>query len=834
MGANQTLTERDQARADADQTASDSDQAAADSDQAAAERDQAASDRDLVHGGDPAVHSLTRDVRDRSADQRERGAERRTGAAADRDGVADARDLAALARDEAAELHDRQLAERDAGGAADARAKRLGASENRTRGAAERLAAAESRARVALDREYAAHDREQSARDRSQAREDSDALLAQLTAIETEEGAARGRAEEALRESEERYRLLAENSSDVIRRISSDAIVSYVSPASRSVLGYEPEELVGRGYSWGIHPEDEALVRDAVGAFMAGSGDTATYEYRTRRQDGTYVWVESRMRRLSSPGAGAPGEFQSATRDISERKRADAETERAQEEAERANRAKSEFVSRMSHELRTPLNAIIGFSQVLALHPLSVRQHEEVEHILKAGKHLLELINDVLDISRIEAGGLEPSPELVPVAETVREALALVAPLAAQRDVRISAGMRLGDDRHVNADRRLLAQVLLNLLSNAIKYNREGGRVDVSLSTTENGRIRMLVADTGPGIEPELLTRVFEPFDRLGAEYTDIPGSGLGLTLSKALVEAMGGSIAVQSTLGRGSTFTVELEAAQAPDRAAEVTPLSAPPVTGGELGVDPRRILYIEDNLSNLRLVERILESQTAVELIPAMQGTLGLELARQHQPDLIVLDVHLPDMPGIEVLRRLKAQEDTHDIPVVVLSADASEQQIKALREAGACNYITKPLDVRRFLGVLAANLNAPERPHAPDLHARIMIIDDVQANVALLKTLLCSWGYDNLVCTTDSSTVLRLRREQEPDLLLLDLQMPSPDGYEVMQALGKTDIPILVLTANLSEDARMQARDLGANDFANKPFDHDELRRQIASLL
>jgi PAS domain S-box-containing protein len=696
------------------------------------------------------------------------------------------------------------------------------------------VSAAESRAHAVSDREHAADDREQAARDRSQAHEDHNALVAQLTVIETEEGTARRRAEQALRESEERYRLLAENSSDVIRRISSDAIVSYVSPASSPVFGYQPEEMVGRPYSWGIHPDDRDAVRDALAAFMAGSLDTVTHEYRARRRDGTYVWVESRMRRLSGPEAGAQGEFQSATRDISERKDADAETKRAREEAERANRAKSEFVSRMSHELRTPLNAIIGFGQVLDLQSLSVRQHEEVEHILKAGRHLLELINDVLDISRIEAGRLKLVSEPVLVAETIREALALVAPIAAQRNVDVSADMRIGDDRHVQADRRLLAQVLLNLLSNAIKYNREGGRVHVSFSAAESGRIRILVVDTGTGIEPELLTRLFEPFDRLGAEYTDIQGSGLGLTLSKTLVEAMGGSIAVQSTLGSGSTFTVELEGAEAPDLAALVSSLITPPsVTDAELGLDHLRILYIEDNLANLTLVERILDRQAWVDLIPAMQGRLGLELARDHQPDLIVLDVHLPDLPGLEVLRRLKAQEDTHDIPVVVLSADASVEQIKALRDAGACDYLTKPLDVRRFLQVLAANLSVGDHPHAPNLHARIVIVDDVEGNVVLLKTLLGAWGYDNLLCTTDSAEALQLCLAHETDLLLLDLEMPSPDGYEVMQALREADVPILVLTAHLSEDARTRARDLGASDFASKPFDHDELRRQITSL-
>jgi signal transduction histidine kinase/DNA-binding response OmpR family regulator len=543
------------------------------------------------------------------------------------------------------------------------------------------------------------------------------------------------------------------------------------------------------------------------------------------------------------PGRGPPelaklaGSFNAMARSLED---GQARLQEATVRADEANLAKSEFLSRMSHELRTPLNAIIGYGQVLELQLVDERHHQDVEHVLKAGRHLLALINDVLDISRIEAGELTLSAEPVAVAETVEEVLALVAPTAEQRGVHLGVDLSgLDDDAHVYADRRLLAQVLLNLLSNAIKYNREGGRVDVAFATADDGRIRTLVADTGHGIPQAKLARLFEPFDRLGAEYTEVEGTGLGLALAKRLVEAMGGSIDVHSEPGQGTTFIVELAAVAAPDAGARTKAgAAARPVTGRELGHRARRILYIEDNLSNLTLVERILEQQPDVEVIPAMQGTLGLELAREHHPDLIVLDLHLPDVPGAEVLRRLKGEAETRDIPVVVLSADASKNQIQRVLEAGASYYLTKPLDVREFLDVLAANLLDRDALLVSELHgARIVIVDDVPTNVSLLAMILADWGYHNLVTTTDSSEAIALCLEQPPDLLLLDLQMPSPDGYEVMRTLGQRrngDLPILVLTADLTEEVKRRARALGANDFINKPFNFGELRQQVNDLL
>jgi signal transduction histidine kinase/ActR/RegA family two-component response regulator len=379
----------------------------------------------------------------------------------------------------------------------------------------------------------------------------------------------------------------------------------------------------------------------------------------------------------------------------------------ARETAEKASRAKSEFLSRMSHELRTPLNAILGFGQLLELDDLTERQRENVKYILKGGGHLLELINEVLELARIEAGQLALSPEPVALTETVNETIALIQPLARAQGISLNTELGcLGAEVHVHADRQRLKQILLNLLSNAIKYNRPHGRVEVSAANVAPGRLRISVADTGIGIDPDHLARVFEPFDRLGAESGEVEGTGLGLALSKRLIEAMGGSIAFDSEPGAGSTFSLDLALADPPGLGE-----NRPHVVDEDLVDTPagerRLVLYIEDNLSNVTLVERILELQPGLELLPAMQGRLGLDLAREHRPALIMLDLHLPDMGGDEVLRRLRSEPETSEIPVVVLSADASKRQIQRLLDLGASDYLTKPLAVQRFREVVEAHL-------------------------------------------------------------------------------------------------------------------------------
>lgn len=386
--------------------------------------------------------------------------------------------------------------------------------------------------------------------------------------------------------------------------------------------------------------------------------------------------------------------------------------ELARAEADRANQAKSEFLSRMSHELRTPLNAILGFAQLLEMDSLSPEQREGVAHILKAGRHLLDLINEVLDIARIEAGRIALSPEPVRVREVLAEAFALVQPLAAEWNGSCTlVPPRCDGDPFVLADRQRLKQVLLNLFANAVKYNREGGSVTATCKVVPE-RLRISVVDTGPGIAPEQIPHLFVPFNRLEADGTGVEGTGLGLALSRRLVEAMGGAIGVESTPGEGSTFWIELPLAQGAAAPTEAKAIAdgQPPGPETDAPAVVRTILYIEDNLSNVNLIERVLARRRGVRLLTAMQGGLGLDLAREHHPDLILLDLHLPDLPGDEVLRRLQSAAATREIPVVVISADATRGQRERLLSAGAQAYLAKPIDIRQLLEVVDAMVQAP----------------------------------------------------------------------------------------------------------------------------
>ncbi len=473
--------------------------------------------------------------------------------------------------------------------------------------------------------------------------------------------------------------------------------IVFVNPAFTQVTGYTSEEVLGKTPRILQGPKTDRTIMDDVRARLT-KGEEFEGEVVNYRKDGSefiLAWNISPIRDED----GRITHFIGFQRDSTERYHAAAALLQAKEKAGRANRAKSEFLSRMSHELRTPLHAILGFAQLLQMDSPNAEDAESVGQIVRAGNHLLGLINEVLDIARVEAGKLALSPEPVNVRETLVEALSLVKPMAADRSVHLEP--LAGDlDCEVLSSAQRFRQVILNLLSNAVKFNRKEGTVAVSCEKVEDC-LRITVADTGRGISSENIARLFVPFERLDTGDMIIEGAGLGLSLSKHLVEAMGGRIGVESTLGKGTTFWVELPLIQITPAATAVN-LEAriPSVEELPRSTAARTLLYIEDNLSNLRLVECILVRRPEVKLISAMQGSLGLELAHQHQPDLI-----LPDMQGDEILSQLRLDPRTAQIPIVMISADATSAQIERLCAAGASDYLTKPIDVHRFLALVDA---------------------------------------------------------------------------------------------------------------------------------
>jgi PAS domain S-box-containing protein len=482
--------------------------------------------------------------------------------------------------------------------------------------------------------------------------------------------------------------------------------ISYVSPNVDRILGLERNEIMRVGSLLPyVHPDDVEVAQAASGKLVEASPDAEVIEFRIRRPDGSDQWVSALSVADVDEDGKDGGVFVYIT-DVSTRRAAEEALRGAQLAAEAANRSKSEFLSRMSHELRTPLNAVLGFSQLLKMQALPGDDTEPVDQILKGGRHLLDLIDEVLDITRIETGRLLLSPEPVLVSELVRESTDLVRSLADQRQITLIVD-ETGMSDYIFADRQRSKQVLLNLLSNAVKYNHARGSVAVSCSALGLTRIRISVADTGPGIRLEQMDRLFAPFDRLDAGSTDIEGTGIGLALSKNLAEAMGGALVVESSVGRGSTFSFDLPRVEGPvERYERLQP--EPPVavaaTNGQRHDGPaHKLLHIEDNPSNLRLIERILSRRENVVVVSAMQGRFGIELARQHQPALILLDLHLPDISGEEILHRLREDPATSSIPVVMVTADATTGQVQRLLSAGAAAYLTKPLDVAMLLEVI-----------------------------------------------------------------------------------------------------------------------------------
>lgn len=435
-----------------------------------------------------------------------------------------------------------------------------------------------------------------------------------------------------------------------------------------------------------LHPDDVVRIKQSEhDAFSRG--ERHSIDHRIVLPGGEVRWVHEEAI-ATVDESGSPISLAGTVQDITERKQVEQAMAQAKEAAERANRAKSEFLARMSHELRTPMNAILGFSQLLKIEALTPDQQVFVREIHRAGDHLLELIDELLDLARIEAGKLPTAVKATPLRPLAEQAVQLIQPLLRKMDLTLVN--QCERDVAVVADPTRLKQVLVNLLSNAAKYNRQGGSIRIDCRLRDDERMRLSVADTGHGIAADKLGLLFQPFERLGvSELTAIEGTGIGLAISKRLIELMGGTIGVDSAPGQGSTFWIELPLALGPQQAAAAVPAASPDVARGT-----HKMLYVEDNAANLKLVEAMLRNRPDLTLLSASNGEYGLELAQRYLPDVILLDIHLPGMDGYAVLKALQAQPETRGIPVIALSADAMPLDVERGLAAGFRRYLTKPV--------------------------------------------------------------------------------------------------------------------------------------------
>jgi len=499
-------------------------------------------------------------------------------------------------------------------------------------------------------------------------------------------------------------RMLGYAAADVINRIT---------PADIS----DPQEVVARAramsaeFGTAIAPGFEALV------FKASRGIEDIYELTYLRKDGSRLPAVVSVTALRDAQHAIIGYLLIGT-DNTARKQVEAEQERldqalretnlelqnAKVAAERANLAKSDFLSSMSHELRSPLNAILGFAQLIdsGSPAPTPDQKDSVDQILQAGWYLLELINEVLDLALIESGKLSMSLEPMSLAEVLSDCQAMIEPQARKSGIRVTF-FEPGSPLFVNADRTRVKQIIVNLLSNAIKYNRVSGTVEVTCSPRQDNRVRVSFQDTGEGLSADKLVHLFQPFNRLGQEAGVEEGTGIGLVVSKQLVELMGGAIGVESIVGVGSVFWIELAAGRVANASAGVAPPAVAVPASVAPGTPSRTVLCVEDNPANLTLVARLLARRPDIHLLSAKDGRRGIEMAHAAMPDVILMDINLPGISGVTALGILSRDPATSHIPVIALSANAMPRDIEKGLEAGFFRYLTKPIKVSEFMATL-----------------------------------------------------------------------------------------------------------------------------------
>jgi PAS domain S-box-containing protein len=498
-------------------------------------------------------------------------------------------------------------------------------------------------------------------------------------------------------------------------------IIQLFNVGAERMLGYLAAEVVNKISPSDIHDPQEVMARaqaltQELGTIIAPGFEALAFKASREIEDIyelTYICKDgSRFPAVVSITAlrddyGAIIGYLLIGTDNSVRKRVESELNEAMAAADKANRAKSDFLSGMSHELRTPLNAILGFAQLLesgAPSPTPT-QKRNIDQILKAGWYLLELINEILDLALIESGKLTLSKEPVSLAEVMVECRAMIEPQARKRGIGMTFP-RFEIPCFINADRTRIKQVLINLLFNAIKYNRPQGTVAVELALGTSNTVRVCVRDSGVGLAPEQLAQLFQPFNRLGQEAGAEEGTGIGLVVTKRLVELMGGRIGADSTVGVGSVFWIEFDLAAAPR--FEIPELDAVPARlQAPDGTPLRTLLYVEDNPANLELVEQLIARRPDLRLLSAADGSLGIEYARACLPEVILMDINLPGLSGVEAMKILRADPATEHIPIIALSANAIPRDIERGLEAGFFNYITKPIMVAKFMDALDAAL-------------------------------------------------------------------------------------------------------------------------------
>src|SRR5271166_5272717 len=525
--------------------------------------------------------------------------------------------------------------------------------------------------------------------------------------------------DQRLRDQQFYTRSLIESNADALIATDPSGIITDVNKQMEALTGCTRDELIGAPFKNCFTDPDRA---EAGIKLVLREKKIVDYELTARARDDKLTIVSYNATTFYDRERNLQGVF-AAARDVTERKRLDqalAETnvqlERAKIAADKANLAKSDFLSNMSHELRSPLNAILGFAQLMeSASPLPApSQKASIDQILQAGWYLLELINEILDLALIESGKLSLSLEPISLADVLTDCQAMIEPQALRGDIHLCFPAA-GSPLFVSADRTRLKQVLVNLLSNAIKYNRPGGSVEVTCDVAASGRTRLRCRDTGGGLSPEQIANLFQPFNRLGQENGATEGTGIGLVVSKRLVDLMGGAIGAESVIGIGSIFWIELTPTVAVELAAGSAESKV--IAGIEAQCDPRiyTVLCVEDNPANLMLVENVLARRADIRLLTARDGSRGVEMARSSLPDVILMDLNLPGISGIEALKLLTEDPLTAHIPVIALSANAMPRDIEKGLHAGFFRYLTKPIKVMQFLETLDIALRRPQAPGA-----------------------------------------------------------------------------------------------------------------------